>query len=150
MLVARRRDRTTHALPPFSIYLNEKPSGDSLISMPDGTSFHHIEKDPDDTVPGLARSLACSVVPVESVECSCLQEGLATMRRRETCRLLDRVIPHRDNSPTVLPVLYGFTDGARSVFFSADPAHLRDDRFDLLRKPGDFGLCRRSSTTPQG
>ena len=54
------------------------------------------------------------------------------MRRREVSRLyIDRVIPHRDSSRTMRPVLYGFTDGARFVFFSAEEARNRDDRFDL-------------------
>ena len=93
------------------------------------------------------------VVPIEGSRpfAVAYKRGLATMRRREVSRLyIDRVIPHRDDSPTVLPVLYGFTDGARFVFFSADPARNRDDRLTFLRKPGDFGLCRRSSSDSTG
>src|SRR4030095_5758868 len=54
------------------------------------------------------------------------------MSRQRVSRLyIERVIPHRDGSPSVEPALYGFTDGERYVFFSADPARNRDDRFDL-------------------
>ena len=74
------------------------------------------------------------VVPVEGSRpfAVAYKRGLSSYERREVSRLyIDRVIPHRDDSPTVLPALYGFTDGARFVVFSADPARNRDDRFDL-------------------
>lgn len=61
------------------------------------------------------------------------QPKLSEMKRQDIARLyVNKVIPHRDAPPTPpQPVLYCFTDGARYVFFSADPARNRDDRFDL-------------------
>jgi hypothetical protein len=61
------------------------------------------------------------------------QANLSTMKRQDVARLyINKVVPHRDSTPAQpAPILYGFTDGARFVFFSADTAHNRDDRFDL-------------------
>ena len=55
------------------------------------------------------------------------------MKRQDVARLyINKVVPHRDSTPAQpSPILYAFTDGARFVFFSADTAHNRDDRFDL-------------------
>src|SRR5215213_4666355 len=67
------------------------------------------------------------------------QSGLSSMERRKVSKLyIDKVIPHRDGSPAVVPSLYGFTDGARYVFFSSDPARNRDDRFDLSEETWEF------------
>src|SRR5262249_22903674 len=71
------------------------------------------------------------------------ERNLGSMRRREISSLyISRVIPHRDGSPTTAPALYGFTDGTRSVFFSADPARNRDDRFDLSEETWQFAAVR--------
>lgn len=68
------------------------------------------------------------------------QSGLSTMPPRKISKLyLDHVIPHRDESPSITPALYGFTDGARYVFFSADPARNRDDRFDVSPETWEYG-----------
>ncbi|HEY0431178.1 MAG TPA: hypothetical protein VGC61_05150, partial [Pyrinomonadaceae bacterium] len=68
------------------------------------------------------------------------QANLSTMRRQDVARLyINRVVPHRDSTPAApAPILYGFTDGARFVFFSADPARNRDDRFDLSEETWQF------------
>jgi hypothetical protein len=67
------------------------------------------------------------------------QPGLSTMERRKVSKLyIDKVIPHRDGSPALVPSLYGLTDGARYVFFSSDPARNRDDRFDLSAETWNF------------
>ena len=103
-------------------------------------AYHHIDKDLDDPAPDRPDAWRM-VVPVEGSRPFALtyKKGLSSMRRREVSRLyIDRVIPHRDNSPTVPPALYGFTDGARLVFFSADPARNRDDRFDLSQDTWQF------------
>jgi hypothetical protein len=61
------------------------------------------------------------------------QANLSTMKRQDVARLyINKVVPHRDSTPAQpAPILYAFTEGARFVFFSADTAHNRDDRFDL-------------------
>ena len=127
--------------PNFQSISTKNPLGDSLKAFfLDTLGYHHIEQDPDDTDPDWPEAWRM-VVPIEGSRpfAVAYKRGLATMRRREVSRLyIDRVIPHRDNSPTVLPVLYGFTDGARSVFFSADPARNRDDRFDLAEETWRF------------
>lgn len=68
------------------------------------------------------------------------QANLSTMKRQDVARLyVTKVVPHRDSSPTTpAPVLYVFTDGVRFVFFSADPARNRDDRFDLSEETWQF------------
>ena len=120
--------------PHFQPISAKNPLDNSLkVFFLDTLGYHHIEKDPDDTDPDRPEAWRM-VVPVEGSRPFAIayKRGLSTMRRREVSRLyIDRVIPHRDDSPTVLPVLYGFTNGARLVFFSADPARNRDDRFDL-------------------
>ncbi|HXV83410.1 MAG TPA: hypothetical protein VEG60_26415, partial [Candidatus Binatia bacterium] len=106
--------------------------------------YHHIDKDPDDPAPDRPEAWHL-IVPIEGSRPFALayRRGLSTMRRREVSRLyIDRVIPHRDDSPTVLPALYGFTDGTRCVFFSADPARNRDDRFDLSEQTWQFHTTR--------
>jgi hypothetical protein len=71
------------------------------------------------------------------------QPGLSAMERREVSRLyINKVAPHRDGAPSVVPSLYGFTDGARYVFFSSDPARNRDDRFDLSAETWTFADTR--------
>ncbi|HEX8072835.1 MAG TPA: hypothetical protein VF546_23015 [Pyrinomonadaceae bacterium] len=68
------------------------------------------------------------------------QAGLVKMSRQDVARLYgERVVPHRDGRPGGrAPALYAFTDGARFVFFSADPARNRDDRFDLSEETWAF------------
>ena len=120
--------------PIFQPVSTKNPLGNSLQAFfLDTLGYHHIDKDPDETDPDRPEAWRM-VVPVEGSRpfAVAYKRGLATMQRREVSRLYsDRVIPHRDDSPTVLPALYGFTDGARFVVFSADPARNRDDRFDL-------------------
>jgi hypothetical protein len=127
--------------PNFQPISTKNPLSDSLKALfLDTLGYHHIEKDPDDTDPDRPEAWRM-VVPLEGSRPFALayRRGLSNMRRREVSRLyIDRVIPHRDDSPTVLPVLYGFTDGARVVFFSADPARNRDDRFDLAEDTWRF------------
>jgi hypothetical protein len=62
------------------------------------------------------------------------------MKRQDVARLyINKVVPHRDSTPAApAPILYGFTDGARFVFFSADTARNRDDRFDLSEETWQF------------
>jgi hypothetical protein len=65
--------------------------------------------------------------------------SLSALDRRRGSRLyIEHVVPHRDRAGSDGPVLYGFTDGARLVFFSADPARNRDDRFDLSEATWKF------------
>jgi hypothetical protein len=127
--------------PNFQPISTKNPLGDSLkVFFLDTLGYHHIDKDPDDTDPDRPEAWHM-VVPIEGSRPFAIayRRGLATMRRREVSRLyIDRVIPHRDDSPSVLPVLYGFTDGARVVVFSADPARNRDDRFDLSEETWRF------------
>lgn len=68
------------------------------------------------------------------------QANLSTMRRQDVARLyVNKVVPHRDSTPAQpAPILYVFTDGARYVFFSADTARNRDDRFDLSEETWQF------------
>jgi Alw26I/Eco31I/Esp3I family type II restriction m6 adenine DNA methyltransferase len=68
------------------------------------------------------------------------QANLSTMKRQDVARLyINKVVPHRDSTPfQPAPILYGFTDGARFVFFSADTARNRDDRFDLSEETWQF------------
>jgi hypothetical protein len=120
--------------PHFQPISTKNPLDNSLKAFfLDTLGYHHIDKDPDDIDPDRSEAWRM-VVPVEGSRPFAIayKRGLSTMQRREVSRLyIDRVIPHRDDSPTVLPALYGFTDGARFVVFSADPARNRDDRFDL-------------------
>jgi Alw26I/Eco31I/Esp3I family type II restriction m6 adenine DNA methyltransferase len=68
------------------------------------------------------------------------QANLSTMKRQDVARLyINKVVPHRDSTPAQpAPILYIFTDGARYVFFSADTARNRDDRFDLSEDTWQF------------
>ncbi|HZH32557.1 MAG TPA: hypothetical protein VEY11_17465 [Pyrinomonadaceae bacterium] len=68
------------------------------------------------------------------------QANLSTMKRQDVARLyINKVVPHRDSTPAQpAPILYVFTDGARFVFFSADTARNRDDRFDLSDETWQF------------
>lgn len=67
------------------------------------------------------------------------QPGLSSMQRSKVSKLyMDKVSTHRDGSTACVPSLYGFTDGARYVFFSSDPARNRDDRFDLSEESWEF------------
>src|SRR5438094_463413 len=70
----------------------------------DTLGYHHIDKDPDDIDPDRPEAWRM-VVPVEGSRPFAIayKRGLSTMQRREVSRLyIDRVIPHRDDSPTVL------------------------------------------------
>jgi hypothetical protein len=62
------------------------------------------------------------------------------MKRQDVARLyINKVVPHRDSTPAQpAPILYVFTDGSRFVFFSADTARNRDDRFDLSEDTWQF------------
>ncbi|HYO91330.1 MAG TPA: hypothetical protein VEQ40_06825, partial [Pyrinomonadaceae bacterium] len=68
------------------------------------------------------------------------QANLSAMKRQDVARLyINKVVPHRDSTPAQpAPILYVFTDGARFVFFSADTARNRDDRFDLSEDTWQF------------
>lgn len=96
--------------------------------------YARIDKDPDAPDPDAAEAWRM-VVPVESSRpfAVAYQANLSKMRNpREVAKLYgDRVVPHRNQGGKARPVLYGFTDGARLVFYSADAARNRDDRFDL-------------------
>jgi hypothetical protein len=71
------------------------------------------------------------------------ERGLSNMTRQRVSRLyIEKVISHRDSSRAVEPVLYGFTDGARLILFSADPARNRNDRFDLSEQTWQFACVR--------
>jgi hypothetical protein len=99
----------------------------------DYLAYERIENDPDEKDPQSAEAWRL-VVPTEDSRpfAVAYQPGLVSMDRRHVSHLyLRRVIPHRDGARSVEPVLYAFTDGLRVVFFSADPARNRDDRFDL-------------------
>jgi hypothetical protein len=81
------------------------------------------------------------VIPAESARPFAISysSGLSALERRRVSRLyIEHVVPHRDRAGSDGPVLYGFTDGARLVFFSADPARNRDDRFDLSEATWKF------------
>lgn len=98
----------------------------------EGLGYERIDNDPDEK-PGAPRYWRM-VVPVGNSQpyAVAFQADLATMERRRVSRLyIEKVVPHRDGSPSIIPSLYCFTDGSRYVFFSADPARNRDDRFDL-------------------
>jgi Alw26I/Eco31I/Esp3I family type II restriction m6 adenine DNA methyltransferase len=103
--------------------------------------YARIDKDPDAANPNAPEAWRM-VVPVENSRPYAIayQSNLSKVKNpKEVARLYgDRVIPHRNNSPSVAPVLYGFTDGARTVFFSADPARNKDDRFDLSEATWEF------------
>jgi hypothetical protein len=104
-------------------------------------SYYDIENDPDDKDASSDKAWRM-VIPAENSRpfAIAFQAGLSEMPRQRVSRLyIERVIPHRDGSPSVDPALYGFTDGARYVFFSADPARNRDDRFDL--SPATWGYA---------
>jgi hypothetical protein len=105
----------------------------------EGLGYERIDNDPDEK-PGDVRYWRMVVPAAKSQPFAiAYQPGLSTMERRKVSKLyIDKIIPHRDGSPAVVPSLYGFTDGVRYVFFSADPARNRDDRFDLSGETWEF------------
>ena len=99
----------------------------------EGLGYERIDNDPGEK-PGDIHYWRM-VVPLDKSQPFAIayQAGLSGMDRQKVSKLyIDKVIRHREGSPAILPALYGFTDGARYVFFSADPVRNRDDRFDLL------------------
>lgn len=60
-------------------------------------------------------------------------KDLSAKSRKQVARLYTRAVQDRVQRATSTqpPALYVFTDGARYVFFSADPFRNRDDKFDL-------------------
>ncbi|MFY9224952.1 MAG: hypothetical protein WAQ98_19925, partial [Blastocatellia bacterium] len=102
--------------------------------------YERIDKDPDEKDPKSADAWRM-VVAVDKARPFAIayQANLSTMQRRDVSRLyIEKVVKHRDSSPSISPVLYGFTDGARLVFFSADTARNRDDRFDINKDTQEF------------
>ena len=104
--------------------------------------YARIDNDPDEKNPHSAEAWRL-VIPTEGSRPLAIshQASLSSMERRRVSRLyIERVVPHRDREGTrsVEPALYGFTDGLRLVFFSADPSRNRDDRFDLSESTWKF------------
>src|SRR5262245_23089468 len=131
--------------PPFTPVSTKNPLDHVLKDFfLEALGYYNIEKDPDDA--DAERSDAWRmIIPVEGSRPFAIayQKGLSTMERRAVSRLyIERVIPHRDGSGTTFPALYGFTDGSRYVFFSADPARNRDDRFDLSEETWRFHVVQ--------
>ena len=110
----------------------------------DALGYYKIEKDPDDPDPDRPDAWRMVVPIAASVPYAiAYKKDLSGMERRAVSRLyIERVIPHRDGTPSVVPALYGFTDGARYVFYSADPARNRDDRFDLSQNTWAFHVVQ--------
>ena len=109
----------------------------------EGLGYQPTENDPDEK-PGDPHYWRM-VIPASksSPFAIAFQFGLSTMSPRKISKLyIDKVIPHRDGSPSVLPTLYGFSDGVRYVFFSPDPARNRDDRFELSEETWEFAGTR--------
>lgn len=102
--------------------------------------YERIDKDPDAENPKSSDAWRM-VVAVDKARPFAIayQANLSTMQRRDVSRLyIEKVVKHRDGSPSINPVLYVFTDGARLVFFSADTARNRDDRFDVNKDTEGF------------
>lgn len=102
--------------------------------------YDRIDNDPDAENPRSSEAWRM-VIPIEKARPFAIayQANLSTMERRAVSRLyIEKVIKHRDGTPSISPVLYGFTDGARLVFFSADTARNRDDRFDINEETQQF------------
>lgn len=107
--------------------------------------YERIDKDPDAENPKSSDAWRM-VVAVDKARPFAIayQANLSTMQRRDVSRLyIEKVVKHRDGSPSVNPVLYVFTDGARLVFFSADTARNRDDRFDVNKDTEGFQGVRK-------
>src|SRR2546430_1701007 len=106
----------------------------------DYLEYECIDKDPDAKDPKSIESWRM-VVPVDKARpfAVAYEANLSSMEVDKLRKLyIDRVIPHRDGFSSVQPSLYIFTDGARMVFFSADPARNRDVRFDLSNETWQF------------
>lgn len=107
--------------------------------------YERIDKDPDAENPKSSDAWRM-VVAVDKARPFAIayQANLSTMQRRDVSRLyIEKVVKHRDGSPSINPVLYVFTDGARLVFFSADTARNRDDRFDVNKDTEGFQGVRK-------
>ncbi|KAF0236535.1 MAG: hypothetical protein FD167_4522, partial [bacterium] len=102
--------------------------------------YYNVINDPDEK--NLQNSEAWRmVIPVDKARPFAIayQSNLSTMERRAVSRLyIEKVVKHRDSIPSISPVLYGFTDGSRLVFFSGDTARNRDDRFDINEETQQF------------
>jgi hypothetical protein len=105
--------------------------------------YARIDKDPDAANPD-APDAWRMVVPVENSRPFAIayHANLSkTKNPKDVAKLYgDKVIPHRNSHEGTRdqPVLYCFTDGARFVFFSADAARNKDDRFDLFEDTWAF------------
>ncbi len=102
--------------------------------------YDRIDNDPDAENPRSSEAWRM-VIPVDRARPFAIayQANLSTMERRAVSRLyIEKVVKHRDSIPSISPVLYGFTDGARLVFFSADTSRNRDDRFDINEETQQF------------
>ncbi|MDX6695265.1 MAG: hypothetical protein QOF02_2868 [Blastocatellia bacterium] len=125
--------------PPFEKVAGQKLDEALRKFFIEGFGYERIDNDPGEK-PGEPHYWRMVVPATESQPFAIAhQPGLSAMERRKVSKLyIDKVIPHRDGSPAVVPSLYGFTDGARHVFFSSDPARNRDDRFDLSEETWEF------------
>ena len=141
--------------PNFQPISTKNPLDNSLKAFfLDTLGYHHIDKDPDDTDPDRPEAWRM-VVPIEGSRpfAVAYKRGLSTMRRREVSRLyIDRVIPHCDDSPTILlcrsytasPTGHGLSSLARTRPATGTTGST------FPRTAGDFGLCRRSSRDSTG
>jgi Alw26I/Eco31I/Esp3I family type II restriction m6 adenine DNA methyltransferase len=127
--------------PNFELISSKHSLDDALKDLfLENLDYFRIENDPDASHPQSTTAWRM-VVPERGSRPFVLAQhrGLSGMGRQKVSQLyIERVIPHRDGQPSTQPALYGFTDGARWVFFSADPARNRDDRFDLSADTWEF------------
>lgn len=93
-----------------------------------------VQYDPLDPNPARLEAWRLVVPEVNSAPFAVAYEkDLSRKSRKQVARLFTRTVQdrlQRAASPQP-PALYVFTDGARYVFFSADPFRNRDDKFDL-------------------
>src|SRR5687767_11947810 len=103
--------------PPFEKTTSQKLDQILRKLFIEGLGYERIDNDPGEK-PGESHYWRMVVPAAESQPFAiAYQLGLSAMERRKLSKLyIDKIIPHRDGSPAVVPSLYGFTDGARYVF----------------------------------
>ncbi|HYG08491.1 MAG TPA: hypothetical protein VD835_00825, partial [Pyrinomonadaceae bacterium] len=129
--------------PPFEKISGRKLDGALRKFFIEALGYERIDNDPDEK-PGDPHYWRMVMPDAKSQPFAiAYQPGLSAMERRQVSHLyINKVAPHRDGAPLVVPSLYGFTDGARYVFFSSDPARNRDCRFDLSGATWEFADIR--------